>query len=428
VRFGTDGIRGEAGRSPIDAAGARAVGAAAAAWARSLGHGRVLVVRDTRPSGAELAAAVLLGVTQGGGVALDGGVQTTSAAQAALGTALADVGVVVTASHNPAGDNGFKVLGPGGRKPGDEETARLEAGLVDPTGAAGRPAARVDREVQSAYGAVFKRALGGQGALRGRRVVVDLANGAAVASRAVVERLLDGLEVVWLHAGDGVINDGVGSEHPERLAAAVVAGGFDAGIAVDGDGDRCLLIDEAGAVVPGDALLGLLARGLGARQLVVTVMSSTSLEATLEGVEILRTGVGDRHVAEAMRRSGAPLGGEESGHVLFADAMAGGDGLLTGLRALSCAWAAHPSLSAAAAPLRPFPRRLTKVRSASRADVTDAVADVVAAATARLGAGRVFIRWSGTEPVLRVLVEGPDAAVVEEESARVTDACARAVG
>lgn len=177
----------------------------------------------------------------------------------------------------------------------------------------------------------------------------------------------------------------------------------------------------------GDALLGILARGLQVRQLVVTVMSSTALEAKLEGVEVLRTGVGDRHVAEAMRRSGAPLGGEESGHVLFADAMPGGDGLLTGLRALSCAWSAHPTLSAAVAPVRPFPRRLMKVRSEALVDVTDAVAVVVAAATARLGVGRVFIRWSGTEPVLRVLVEGPDEAVVVEESARVTAACERAV-
>lgn len=425
MKFGTDGIRGRAGVAPIDAHGARAVGSAAARWAWQVGRGRVLVGRDTRPSGEELAIEVGQGVVRAGGAAWWAGVVPTAALQAALGAELADVGVMVTASHNPAEDNGFKVLGPGGRKPDDAETAHLEALLGEPGSGCGGSVGDAAAATWEAYGALWGRALGDTALLRGRRVVVDLAHGAAVGTRTWIERLVPGVEWAWLGAGDGVINDGCGSEHPQRLADAVRAGGFDAGLAVDGDADRCLLVDERGEVVPGDALLGVLA--VGQPRLVVTVMSSTALEAALPGVEIVRTGVGDRLVAEAMRACGAPLGGEESGHVLFADALPGGDGLLTGLRALRAAWGRADRLSAALAPFLPFPRRLTKVR-APRREIGEEVAPVVAEAEARLGPGRVFIRWSGTEPVLRVLVEGPEAGVVAEESERVTRACARVLG
>lgn len=427
MKFGTDGVRGRAGMWPIDGAGARAVGTAAARWARQVGEGRVCVGHDTRPGGAALAMEVAQGAVRGGGAAALAGVVPTAALQAALAAGVADVGVMVTASHNPAEDNGFKVLGPGGRKPDDAETAHLEALLSEPGGGCGGSVGAASASVWAAYEVMLERALRGAVGLR-RRVVVDLANGAAVASREVLSRLLPELGWTWLAAGDGVINDGCGSEHPERLAAAVRAGGFDAGLAVDGDADRCLLVDERGEVVPGDALLGVLAASMRVERLVVTVMSSTALEAALPGVEVVRTGVGDRLVAEAMRAHSAPLGGEESGHVLFADALPGGDGLLTGLRALAAAWGRAPRLSDAVAPFLPYPRRLTKVRSAVRRDIEAEVAEVVAQATARLGTGRVFIRWSGTEPVLRVLVEGPDVGVVEEESGRVTGVCEGVLG
>lgn len=314
MRFGTDGIRGPAGRSPIDRDGARAVGAAAARWALGRG-GVVLVGRDTRPSGDELAGEVMQGVLQAGGRPLDCGVLPTPALQAAV-AALGDAGVMVTASHNPADDNGFKVLGPGGHKPNDAETADLESWLATPAVGCGGAVAVATNEAVAAWAATFARALGDPSPLRGRRVAVDCANGAAAAVRGAVGALLPGVEILWLSTGDGVINAGVGSEHPEALAARVRAEGLDAGFAVDGDGDRCVVVDEAGRVVPGDALLWRLAVDRGARRLVVTVMSNTALEASLPGVEVVRTPVGDRHVAAAL--GDAPVGGEESGHVLLA--------------------------------------------------------------------------------------------------------------
>jgi phosphoglucosamine mutase len=417
MRFGTDGIRGPAGRSPIDRDGARAVGAAAARWALGRG-GVVLVGRDTRPSGDELAGEVMQGVLQAGGRPLDCGVLPTPALQAAV-AALGDAGVMVTASHNPADDNGFKVLGPGGHKPNDAETADLESWLATPAVGCGGAVAVATNEAVAAWAATFARALGDPSPLRGRRVAVDCANGAAAAVRGAVGALLPGVEILWLSTGDGVINAGVGSEHPEALAARVRAEGLDAGFAVDGDGDRCVVVDEAGRVVPGDALLWRLAVDRGARRLVVTVMSNTALEASLPGVEVVRTPVGDRHVAAAL--GDAPVGGEESGHVLLAGGGPGGDGLLTGFATLAACWRAAGTVSAAMAPFTPFPRRLTKVVAAERVGLErpDLAAALVEAEAAVPG-GRLLVRYSGTEPVLRVLVEGPDAGRVAATSEALT--------
>ncbi len=434
MRFGTDGVRGEAGVAPIDAAGARRVGGAAARWAFDAGDAarpaRVAVAYDTRPSGGPLADAVLQGVVRAGATAVHLGVLPTPALQAAVCAGLADVGVMVTASHNPASDNGFKVVGPGGRKPDDVQTERLEAWMDAPTTGCGGPSVEGRAEALEAYAAAVARALPDAGALRGRRLVVDLAHGAATATRAIWEARLLGVEVLWMSTGEGTINEGVGSEHPYALAAAVVAMGADAGLAVDGDGDRALLVDAAGERVAGDALLGLLASSRGARTLVVTVMSSYALEAALPAVHVIRTAVGDRHVAEALRASDAAVGGEESGHVLLAGGPPGGDGLLVGFAALEAAFARAASLDVAVMPFAVWPRRLTKVRAAARRDVLadPALAEVCASWTARLAGGRTFIRWSGTEPVLRVLVEGPDDAVVAQASEAVTLACATALG
>lgn len=428
MRFGTDGIRGPAGEAPIDVDGAFAVGAAAARWAAELGVATVVVGRDTRPSGDELAAGVISGVVAAGGQALDAGVLPTPALQVALQRGRATVGVMVTASHNPAADNGFKVIGPGGHKPGDAEVAHLEA-LLAAGGkrAAGGAVVDVSAAARADYVAALAGAMG-PASLAGRRIAVDLAAGAATATFEAVAALFPGVAFV-VRAASGRINDGVGSEHPAGLVALVRERACDAGVAVDGDGDRALIVDERGEIVPGDAILWALARALGARQLVATVMSTTALEAGLPGVVVTRTGVGDRLVAEAMRSSGAEVGGEESGHVLLAGAMPGGDGLFVGLRMLAACWAAAPTVSAALAPFVPFPRRLTKVRCAARREVAElGVDEVVRAAEAELGPGRVFLRWSGTEPVLRVLVEGPDAAVVARASDAVTAACAAALG
>jgi phosphoglucosamine mutase len=430
MRFGTDGIRGPAGLTPIDADGAEAVGRAALAWAREAGLDRVVIARDTRPSGPELVAAVCAGVIGAGGTAVDAGVLPSAGLATAVAAELGGAGVMVTASHNPAADNGFKVIGPGGYKPDDARTAWLEARLLEvPTAVA--PGERVDgsEAALAAYQAAFARAAGPLSALQGRRVLVDLAHGAATATAPDLAASL-GVDATFRARGDGTINDGVGSEHVDGLAAEVVAGGFAAGIAVDGDADRCVLVDEAGQVVDGDALAWLLARAAGAERVAVTVMSTAALEASLPGATVQRTPVGDRHLSLAIRDDGCELGAESSGHVLFDDGLPGGDGLLTGLRGLAAAWSVADGVRAAVAPFVPFPRALTKVRVQRRPPIADtpAIAEVVLQGESVLGEGRVFLRYSGTEPVLRVLVEGRDADRVAEVSATVTARMAEVLG
>ncbi len=416
--------------APIDEDGARRAGAAAAAWSRASRGGVVFVARDTRPSGAALAAAALSGAASAGAWAVDAGVLPSAGLSAAVAATPGATGVMVTASHNPVGDNGFKVLGPGGAKPDDAWTARLEAWLAAPPVADGGVVVDGKAQAGDAYTRAWIKAAGDLSPLRGRRIAIDLANGAASEWRALWSRALKGVDVCWLGAGDGVINDGCGSEHPESLAAAVRAQACDAGLAVDGDADRALLVDHTGAVVHGDRLTWLLTQGLGVRGLAVTVMSTLALESTLAGVRVVRTPVGDRHLSIAMREHGLDLGAEESGHVLFSHGLPGGDGMLTGLRALAAAFAAADSLQDAIAPFVPWPRKLTKVRAAARVPF-ESVAEIVeaiAVGEAALGQGRVFVRWSGTEPVLRVLVEAPDLDRVVHVSERVTEVCRRALG
>lgn len=421
VQFGTDGIRGVAGESPVTVGVAVALGRAVV---EVFGAARVAIARDTRPSGADLAVGVAQGVAAAGAGPAYLATLPTSALAVALARDLADVGVMITASHNPAPDNGFKVLGPGGRKLTDAENTAIEDAVARRLGAAGDAFAPVADEHAAglaAYEAALNAAIGDTSALRGRRIAVDLAAGAATAAVGWLGRL--GCELHLLGV-DGVINDGVGSEHPERLAAVVTERGLDAGLAVDGDGDRCLLIDERGQRVAGDTLAWLLTVGAGADRLAVTVMSSTALEAALPGVRIVRTHVGDRHLAEAIARGEATLGVEESGHVVFSDALPTGDGLVTGLRALMAAWRRAPRLSEALS-FAPFPRRLTKVRVPQRRPLNEvsALQAVFHEAERSLGAhGRVFVRYSGTEPVLRLLVEGPDEAAVVAASERITSA------
>lgn len=420
IRFGTDGIRGEAGRFPATVEVGVAVGRAAAKLARRSGGAEVVVGRDTRPSGPALAAAVAAGVAAEGLDAVSAGVLPTSGVAVAVAARPGAAGVVVTASHNPAGDNGFKVFGPGGRKLDDAAQTEVEGWLAERPAEGPLGAVRDDGPGCLATAtAAMEQAIGPVEALRGRRLAVDLANGAATALRPWLERLPVDLVVV---GGGGLINEGCGAVHPEALAAAVRARGCDAGLAVDGDADRCVLVDDRGDVVPGDTLAWWLAKGLGVGTLAVTVMSTTALEASLPGVRVVRTAVGDRALSSALAR-GADLGCEESGHVLFAGGMPAGDGLVTGLVALSLAWARGAPLAEALAPFRPFPRRLTRVPAPTRPDLdgVPALAEAVAVGEAALGpGGRVFLRYSGTEPVLRVLVEGADEAVVRRVSEQIT--------
>lgn len=422
VAFGTDGVRGTAGDWPVVPDVARSVGRATARLGR-----RVLLGRDPRPSGDGLVAALADGVVEEGGLALDAGVVPTAALQVALAEGLGDAAVMVTASHNPEDDNGFKVLGAGGRKPDDALAAQLEAWIaLDSPPCPGGSRGRVD--VESGWRRAVAARAGDLAVLRGRRIAVDLANGAALGVRGWLGEVAPA-ELVWLGT-DGPVNDGCGTEHLGHLARAVVRERCDGGFAVDGDADRCRLVDERGAEVPGDAITWLLARALAVSGLAATVMSNGALERALPGVRVVRTPVGDRHLREAMDREGLGLGAEESGHVLFAD-HPGGDGVLCGLRALGAAFAAEATLSGAFRPFVPLPRRLAKLAVRARAPLEE-VEPVVRARAEALGGlgshGRVFLRYSGTEPVLRILVEGEPAEAVDAAADRVMAACREALG
>jgi len=413
MKFGTDGVRGPAGQWPIDTDGAARIGAAAV----RLGGGgatRVVVGRDTRPSGPGLAQAVCDAIVSAGGVAIDAEVVPTPAVAWAVHTERADVGVMITASHNAAPDNGFKLFAEGGRKPTADETRQIEAWLAEPS--VNRPGgeATSDRALVADYAA----ALGTLASvdLSSRSIAVDCANGAATPLAARLAELC-GARVVPVAAGDGPINEGCGAVHPKRLAETVRLQGLDAGFAVDGDADRCVLVTADGDVVPGDALTWLLTRHMHLDALAVTVMSNAALEGLLPGVRVARTPVGDKHLQRIMAAEGIALGAEESGHVLFHD-WPGGDGLLTGLRGLAAAFASADTLAEAVSPYSAFPRDLSKIRVAQRTPLSDVpgLSDQQAAWEQQLGSGRVFLRYSGTEPVLRILVEGPEDAVVQAVS------------
>ncbi|WP_333834607.1 phosphoglucosamine mutase [Rubrimonas sp.] len=437
--FGTDGVRGLANRHPMTAETALAVGRAAAARFRrdgpERGHaGRVVIGKDTRLSGYMIESALQAGFTSGGMDVLLLGPVPTPAVGMLTRSLRADVGVMVSASHNPFHDNGIKLFGPDGYKLSDAEEAEIEA-LVEappPTdperiGRARRIEGGVERYVEVAK-ASFPRGL----RLDGLKVVVDCAHGAAY--RAAPAALWElGAEVIPLGVSpNGTnINDGCGSTHPQACAAAVLERGAHLGVALDGDADRAILIDERGRIVDGDQLMALIAGRWAAAgrltggSLVATVMSNLGLERWLaaRGVGLLRTRVGDRYVVETMRAEGCNLGGEQSGHVILADFATTGDGLIAALQALAAVAEAGRPASETLRLFEPLPQKLISVRAERAALEHPAVRAAVAAVEARLnGRGRLLIRPSGTEPVIRVMAEGEDTALVETAVAEVADA------
>jgi phosphoglucosamine mutase len=421
--FGTDGVRGLANGEVLtpELALGLAASAARVLAAHDRSHRPVAVVgRDPRASGEMLEAAVVAGLASAGADAVRAGVLPTPAVAFLVDALGADLGVMISASHNPMPDNGIKLFATGGHKLPDALEAEVEAGLSGaherPTGAAvGRvrelPDA-LDRYVTHLLAAVPTR-------LDGLTVVVDCAHGAAsVAAPEAYRRA--GAQVVALHAEpDGLnINDGVGSTHLGPLCAGVRAHGADLGIAHDGDADRCLAVDATGAVVDGDQIMAVLAVAmreageLAADTLVATVMSNLGLHLAMRdaGIAVRTTAVGDRYVLEELRSGGFSLGGEQSGHVVLPDLSTTGDGLLTALRLMARMAATGSSLAELAGIVTPLPQVLENVRVGDKAAVA-ASADVraaVAAAEAELGdTGRVLLRPSGTEQLVRVMVEAP---------------------
>ena len=425
--FGTDGIRGVAFGDVLTEDLTRQVAAAAV---RVLGGRRVVIGRDTRPSGPALEKAAVEGFTAAGADVVLLGVVPTPAVAQVVASGGADLGLVLSASHNPAADNGLKLFGPGGHKLTDAQEDAIEAGL----GALGDGHGAVHDGAELVEGYVGAL-LSTVGPLGGLRVVVDGAEGAACSLAPQVYRQA-GAEVVTLHcSGDGArINEGCGATHPESLARAVVEHGADLGVAHDGDADRCIVVDAAGRVLNGDQVLGLLAlarqdAGLPASDvLVATVMSNLGLALAMQaaGIELVRTAVGDRYVLEAMLAHGYRLGGEQSGHVVLLDHATTGDGLLTALQVMDRMVRTGLPVVELASTVTLLPQVLVNVPAPrDRAQADDVLAAVVDEET-RLGdQGRVLLRPSGTEALVRVMVEAPSQAQAEQIAARLAAVVSR---
>lgn len=442
--FGTDGIRGRANTAPMTADLALRLGQAAGRYFRRDGGSavhRVVIGKDTRLSGYMFENALTAGLTSAGMNVLLLGPVPTPAVGLLTPSMRADLGIMISASHNPAEDNGIKFFGPDGFKLSDaaevEIEALLEAG-VDPAPAQqiGR-AQRID-DGRFRYVERVKSTFPQGMRLDGLKIVVDCAHGAAY--RAAPEVLWElGADVVALGTSpDGTnINDGCGSTRPQAAAEAVVAHSADVGICLDGDADRIVLIDETGRVADGDQLMALMAARWAAEgrlrdgTLVATVMSNLGLERFLAArdLRLERTKVGDRYVVEAMRAGGWNLGGEQSGHIVLSDYATTGDGLMAGLQVLAEMVRSGRPASRLARQFEPVPQLLRNVRYATGAAPLDqaGVQDAIRAAEARLdGCGRLLIRRSGTEPLIRVMAEAEDEALMAEVVAEVVEAVERA--
>jgi phosphoglucosamine mutase len=428
--FGTDGIRGRANRFPMTPEIAMKAGMAVGVAFRNGDHRhRVVIGKDTRLSGYMIENALVAGFTAAGmDVFLLGPIPTPAVAMLTR-SLRADVGVMISASHNPYSDNGIKLFGPDGYKLSDELELTIER-LIDEdltkslaeNGDLGR-AKRIDG-VHDRYIEFAKRTLPRDVSLEGLRIAIDCANGAAYkVAPAVLWEM--GADVVTMHnEPNGTnINEDCGSTHPLSLQKKVREVRADIGIALDGDADRVLIVDENGTVVDGDQLMAVIAEDwqasgrLAAPGVVATIMSNLGLERFLgdKGLELIRTQVGDRYVVEHMREHGYNLGGEQSGHIVLSDYSTTGDGLVSALQLLACVKKSGKSVSQVCAKFTPVPQFLKNVRFAGGKPLEDKhVISAIDEAKDRLGAsGRLVIRPSGTEPLIRVMAEGDDRILVE---------------
>ncbi|MFC0439316.1 phosphoglucosamine mutase [Kutzneria buriramensis] len=434
--FGTDGVRGMANADLTPELALSLAAAAARVLAEhDTSHRPVAVVgRDPRASGEMLEAAVTAGLTAAGADVLRLGVLPTPAVAFLVAELDADLGVMISASHNPMPDNGIKFFAKGGVKLSDELEDEIEARLGEtasrPTGAG---VGRVTDVPDAASRYIDHLLLSTPHDLHGLKIVVDCANGAASTTAPQAYRRA-GAEVVAIHADpNGLnINDGVGSTHLDVLQAAVLEHGADLGIAHDGDADRCLAVDGTGAQVDGDQIMAVLALALKDAgelkddTLVATVMSNLGLHLAMKdnGVRLLTTAVGDRYVVEELRAGGYSLGGEQSGHVILPSHATTGDGLLTALRLMARVAATGKTLTDLAGVMRRLPQVLINVRVADKAAVAAAetVSKAVAEVTAELGeTGRVLLRPSGTEQLVRVMVEAPSHEEAHGAAARLAE-------
>ncbi len=442
LRFGTDGVRGVAN---VELTTELVLGLGRAA-ARVLDADVPFIVgRDTRRSGPMIEAALVAGLcAEGADVELVGILPTPGVA--ALAAARHAPAAVISASHNPFPDNGVKLFAAGGRKltADAEANVEMELGALIGSGSIAGDSGTGVGTARALPGARDEYVTGLVGALAGRtldglRVVLDCGHGAAFeAAPEVLRRLGADVEVHNVEPDGTNINAGCGSTDPSSLRAAVVASGAHAGLAFDGDADRVIAIDEHGDIVDGDHMLCIAAIDLASRDalrgnaVVVTVMSNLGLRHALagRGIEVVETPVGDRHVISVLAERGLALGGEQSGHIIFADHATTGDGTLTGIMLLDAMARTGRPLSELAAVMKSFPQVLRNVRVADRAALDAAALDTaVAAGIAELGDdGRVLVRPSGTEPVVRVMVEAASAGQADQVAARLVDAVEQAYG
>ena len=444
--FGTDGIRGTANAAPMTVETALALGRAVATRFNRTGHrAKILVGKDTRLSGYMFEAALVAGITStGADVILLGPLPTPGIAF--LTTSMrADAGIVLSASHNPFEDNGLKVFGHDGFKLPDEVEMDLERMMDSPSAmkvAQGHDLGRAKRveDAMGRYVTHLKTMLRAEYDLSGLRIVVDCANGAAYRAAPTLLAELGATVIPVGVSPDGTnINDGCGSLHPEMAAAAVRANQAHLGIALDGDADRLILIDERGEVVDGDAVMALAAIDLKEHGLlrgdtvVATVMSNLGLEHALSraGIRLERTAVGDRYVVQRMREGGFNFGGEQSGHLVFLDHATTGDGLVAALQVLNVMQGRQRPLSELAQVMQRLPQVLVNLKVPEKRPLASLplASAAMAAVESKLGSdGRILVRYSGTEAKIRVMIEGPDEALISGYVQEVVAAISRDFG
>ena len=435
--FGTDGIRDRGGRGWLAPEGLRRLAHAIARWGASTSAEapRVLIGRDPRTSGPEIEAILRDELERGGAVVRAGGILPTPAVSMLVSSGTADIGIVISASHNPPEDNGVKLFRSDGRKLTIAEEESISADALAATGEGDAPselapADFVGADLRAEYLDRLLASFGEGPFLDGLHVILDCARGAtSVCALEAFERAGARVEAVHADPSGEEINRGCGSTHPEAIAGVVLARGADLGIAFDGDGDRAILVDAKGETVDGDDMLALWALDLKRRselpndRIAVTVMSNAGMERYLTdaGISLARTPVGDREVHQAMLKEGLALGGEQSGHLIVGEA-ATGDGIRTGLAMARIVKESGKPLHELRAPIPRYPQTLTRVEVGSKPPLESipAVMEIVAEGEAALAdRGRILLRYSGTEPVARILVEGADESENREWAEKI---------
>jgi phosphoglucosamine mutase len=443
--FGTDGIRCEAGQFPLDPATVTAIGFSLASHLAASGaKPRIITGRDTRESGASIEQALIDGASRAGAECLSAGVITTPGVAFVTRKEQASAGVVISASHNPYHDNGIKIFAPSGRKMDDAVERQIEADIFSniavPAPSSADRSHASEKQLHDEYLSFLVDEIGNGLDLNGLTIVVDCANGASSAfAPALFERL--GARVIAINASpDGRnINRDCGSLHIDSLRDRVVKEQADLGVAFDGDADRSLFVDSEGNFVDGDATLLALANYLRAHErlkgdvVVATVMSNIGLEIALrsEGIQLVRTDVGDKYVLEELLRRDASLGGEQSGHIILPALSLAGDGMITTLCLLRALGESRKTLAEITAGFKRYPQILLNVRVRQKvpfSELTSVQAEVRAVEELLSQKGRLLLRYSGTEPLARVMIEGENQQHINEWAARIAQSIEREIG